>query len=77
MIAAVERASIAITIGGMTVIVRVSDASFLSVLEKRYEGWMRQRAVQRAAPMETVEAHRRPSAEPDVAACRHVGRIGG
>ena len=39
MIAAVERASIAITIGGMTVIVRVSDASFLSVLEKRYEGF--------------------------------------
>ena len=35
------------------------------------------RAVERAAAVEGVEAHRRPAAEPHVAARGHVGRVGG
>ena len=44
--------------------------------EQGDQGRMGDGAVQRAAAMEAIEAHRRPAAERDVAARLHVGRIG-
>ena len=46
-------------------------------LEKRHKRWVGQRAIQRAAAVKAEQAHRRPAAKADIAACRHVGRIGG
>ena len=44
--------------------------------KKRDERGMRNRAVQRAASMEAVEAHARAAAKRKVAASLHVGRVG-
>ena len=46
-------------------------------VEQRHQRRMRDRAVERAAPMKGVHAHGWPGAQPDIAAVAHVGRVGG